>query len=130
MTSDDRPALPASFTTTRCLVVSCRTCEQEFADPDSEAVLHFDHVDEAADAVTAAGWWLTQDGVQCDTCAATEACARYGHAWERWRDCGCGGLIPDHTRQMQARHCASCQAREERPHQRDVTNPSSRHQEM
>ncbi|MFI6026369.1 hypothetical protein [Amycolatopsis magusensis] len=106
--------LPTGFTTASCFLVACRTCNGAF-DEESEGVYHFPSIAAAADALTDAGWWLTQDGVQCDMCAAKESCARYGHAWEPWRLCRCGGRIPVHFVQMDVRHCVSCQAHEERP---------------
>lgn len=110
-------ALPPGFTATRCLVVACRICDDEFEHEDSGTVLHFETVDKAAAVLTEAGWWLTQDGVQCERCAASEACANLGHAWDPWSRCRCNGQIPTHRVPIEYRFCASCNASEERPAQ-------------
>lgn len=106
--------LPAGFTTETCIVVACRTCGHQF-DEDEEGVIHFPNLDDAADTVTRAGWWVTQQGAQCRGCAADEACASFGHAWPReWTLCRCNGRIPVHVQQMEYRNCACCDEHQER----------------
>ena len=107
-------SLPPGFTAHTCVSVQCGTCDTAFGDTDDGVgVLHFDTVQEAVRTLTEAGWWVTTTGVQCDTCAAHQACTEFGHAWPDWRDCGCGchdgtPRLPMHTQPMQYRWCETC----------------------
>jgi hypothetical protein len=103
-----------SFTTETCIVVACGTCHRAYDEDQDGMVVHFDTVDQAADTVTNAGWWVTPDTVQCPGCAGEQACAQLGHAWPARRDCRCGCTegdprIRDHTRPTKVRYCQSCQ---------------------
>lgn len=106
--------LPPGFTAHTCVSVQCGICRADFGDShDGPGVLHFDTVEEAADALGEAGWWVTTTGVQCDSCAARRACATFGHVWTAWRDCGCGcdrgePRIPTHTAPSFTRLCETC----------------------
>jgi hypothetical protein len=105
--------VPPGFTAHTCVSVRCGTCHTDFGDGDGPGTLHFDTVTDAADTLTEAGWWVTTTGVQCDTCAARQACATHGHVWTAWRDCGCGchhgePRIPTHTKPSYSRSCETC----------------------
>jgi hypothetical protein len=113
-TTSGEPALPAGFTVETCIVVACRTCQRAYGDEEEGVTVHFSDLDDAARTITAAGWWVTQQGVQCYDCAASEACATLGHAWPAWTLCRCEGRIPAHLQQMEFRTCAGCGEQEER----------------
>lgn len=105
--------LPDGFAVETCVVVFCRTCRCSYDEQDYVTV-HFGNRDEAAQTITEAGWWVTEQGVQCPPCAAREACQTLGHAWPAWQRCRCGGRIFAHVRQMEFRTCASCGEGQER----------------
>jgi hypothetical protein len=91
------------------------TCTTAFGDSDDVGVtLHFDSVQEAAHTLAEAGWWVTTTGVQCETCAARQACATLGHVWTDWHDCGCGchddgtRSTRTHTQPAHTRFCDTC----------------------
>lgn len=109
------PELPAGFSTETCVVVSCRTCQDFYGDDEEGGIIHFRGLDEAAEVVAKAGWWVTVQGVQCRHCAAAEACATLGHAWPRtWSLCDCHGRLLAHAQQMEYRVCACCGESQER----------------
>jgi hypothetical protein len=106
-------ALPPGFTAHTCVSVQCGTCDTAFGDSDDVGTLHFDSVQDAARTLAEAGWWVTTTGVQCDTCAARQACATLGHVWTDWRACGCGchdgtPRIPSHSQPAHTRSCDTC----------------------
>jgi rubredoxin len=102
------------FTDHTCVTVTCGTCGYIF-DEDNECAFHYPNRDEAAEAVTEAGWWVLPDSVQCPRCAGRQACQHLGHAWTPWHLCRCNGLIVRHVQQMESRTCGSCDAYEARP---------------
>ena len=112
----DQPTMSTpGFRTQTYVIVTCCTCRRDYEDTEENRFL-FASVDEAIDSVTEAGWWVTPQAVQCVDCAARQACAELGHAWDvgGWRACGCGCVsgnrrpIRSHIQPMQYRRCASC----------------------
>ena len=111
--------LPAGIVVHRCIEVSCTSCADSYH-PD-EGAIHFpaDGLEEALQAVTDAGWWVTTErgvmAVQCGPCAAREACRAVGHAWTAWKTCRCEGRILQHVVQMRIRICVGCHEFDEQP---------------
>lgn len=112
ITTPEQGELPAGFTVETCIVVSCRTCDRVYGDEEEGVTVHFTSTVEAVKAITEASWWITQQGIQCQYCAAAEACLQLGHAWQEWKPCP--GVLAEHPEPMEYRTCAGCGEWDER----------------
>lgn len=112
-----------------CVVASCDVCGVAYNedDPDGHTV-HFGD-QEAAEAFLALtadedyGWRVRSGGrLSCAQCASEQDCATYGHKFDLWGKCRCGGRIPGHHStaagtcpETERRWCVRCFTGQSRP---------------
>jgi hypothetical protein len=81
-----------------CVTAACDDCGATFED-DDYGILHWNDQDEATRWLTEHAGWRTRAGgmLTCSRCAVYQECATYGHLYEPWTPCQCGGLVATHT---------------------------------
>jgi hypothetical protein len=92
----------------RCWEIRCDECGAIATDPDDDRD-HFDTPHAALDQVP--DWRTDRRGTPslCEACAAEAECADYGHTFDAWRGCVCGGRKPEHAEGCpQFRTCIVC----------------------
>jgi hypothetical protein len=91
-----------------CLSVACDQCLDHPDQPGPHR--HWPTEAAALDAVTALGWYVSEDGgrLLCPTCAPVLTCEAQGHEFTAWHRCGCSS-------QIAYRDCGRCGLEESRP---------------
>lgn len=100
--------LQPGFAQVTCLTVTCTGCGVPLGEDTDGVALLFESEQAATAAIEDCGWWLLATGPVCGRCAAEQACAELGHAWNAWRPCACDGRIRTHVVAMAVRRCEQC----------------------
>lgn len=107
-------AAEGGFRQITCIEVTCGSCSTKLGDEGNDGIgWHFPNRDDAAKHATEHGWWVTTEGVQCERCAARQACERNGgHHWGSWHEFGNPDDPSEPRRKMRTCQIEECSTNE------------------